>query len=182
MSIMKLSKPVEISEEYHEIVLAFLRDYWDTRMWELRNHFGIEFDIKDLPGSDDDYLRLMIADPISQMAHVAAGQTKGLDRGEVYEGIQGLVEKLFGVPGESSYTIPQEFWQSPFGSMVMAAFVWSQGDKLITISEAVKISGKSDKSISQYIARGKLKSYPDMSEPNPQRRMRVLKSEVKALR
>ncbi len=182
MSTIKLSEPVKLPEQYRETVLAFLHDYWDMRMWEMRNHFGIEFDIQDMPNTDDDYLRLMIADPISQMTHVAAGQTKGFDRGEVYEGIQGLVEKLFGVPGESSYTIPQEFWQSPFGSMVMAAFVWSQGDKLINLSDAATLSGKSVKSISQYVARGKLQSYPDMSEPNPQRRMRVLKSEVKALR
>ncbi len=64
----------------------------------------------------------------------------------------------------------------------MAAWVWSQGDKLITITEAADISGKSVKSISQYVARGKMQSYPDMSEPNPRRRMRVLKSEAKSLR
>lgn len=182
MTRMTLTEPVQLPDQYREVVLAFLREYWDTRMWEMRNHFGIEFDASDMPHSDDDYLRLMVADPIAEMARVAAGQVEGLDQAEVYEGVQGLVEKLFGVPGESAYTIPAEFWQSPFGSMVMAAFVWSRGDELISISQAAEISGKSVKSISQLVARGKLRSYPDMSEPNPRRRVRVLKSDVKALR
>jgi len=182
MSIMKLSKPVSIDDPYREIVLVFLHDYFDTLVWELRNHFGIELNSKDMPGSEDDYLSLLIAESIADMVRVASGDTKGLDRAEIYEHVQGLVEKLFGIPGESSYDIPDKFWKSDFGSIVMAAFVWSQGDKLITISEAADLSGKSVKSISQYVARGKLQSYPDMSEPNPQKRVRVLKSEAKALR
>src|SRR5262245_29343528 len=52
------------------------------------------------------------------------------------------------------------------------------GARLITISLAADLSGKSVKSISQFVARGKLSAYPDLTEPNPRRCMRVLKSEV----
>lgn len=182
MKIAKLSEPVVIPDQFREIVLNFLRRYFENEVWRLRNHFGIELDLNQVPASDDDFLRIMIAESISQMSLVAAGDTKHLDRGEVFDHVDGLLEHLFSVPGEESYNVPHEFWQSDFGAIVMAAHVWSQGDRLITISEAAEVSGKSVKSISQFVARGKLKSYPDMSEPNPRRRMRVLKSEIKALR
>lgn len=182
MHIVKLSEPVVIPDQFRGVVLSFLRLYFEDEIWRLRNHFGIDLDLNQVPVSDDDFLRLMIAESISQMSLVAAGDTKHLDRADVYDHVQGLVEHLFSIPGEASYIIPNEFWQSGFGAIVMAALVWSQGDKLITISEAAEISGKPIKSISQFVARGKIKSYPDMSEPNPRRRMRVLKSEAKALR
>ncbi len=179
---MKLSKPVNIPDQYKHIVLTFLRNYWDDVLWELRNHFGIEIDIADLPVKDDDYLRLMVASPIEDIAQAAAGGYSNVDPGVVYESIQGLVEKLFSVPGESGYTIPQDFWSSPFGSMVALALLWSQGEELITMSEAAKISGKSVSSLSQLVDRGRIRSYPDMTEPNPTRRNRLVKSEVKALK
>lgn len=181
MQRVTLSEPVQIPEPFRQIVIDFLRQYMDDLTWELRNHFGIELDINEIPHNDEDLLRLLVADAISEMARVAAGDTDGLDPAIVYEGIQGLVERMFGIPGQASYTIPQEFWQSDFGSMVMAAFMWSQGDELITVTQAAEISGKSVASISNMAKRGRLRQYPDMRESNPQRRMRVLRSEIEAL-
>lgn len=181
MHRMTLSDPVYIPEKYREIVIAFLREYWHDLTWELRNQFGIELDISEHPHTDDDLLKLLVADAISEMARAAAGETKHLDKGIVYEGIQGLLERMFGIPGSASYQIPQEFWETDFGQVVALAFAWVQGDELITMSEASEISGKSLSSLSQLISRGKLKYYPDPNEPNPQRARRVLKSEVKAL-
>jgi hypothetical protein len=136
----------------------------------------------EMPQTDDDLLSLLVADSIADMVRAASGDTMHLDQGEVYEGVQGLVERLFGIPGQSSYTIPVEFWQSDFGSIVLAALVWSQGDELITISAAAEISGRSVASISNMAKRGSLKQYIEVSEPNPQRRMRVLRSEIEALK
>jgi len=182
MNAVKLNQPVQIIAPYNEVVLKFLHAYFDDEIRKLRDHFGIELKESDWPNADDDYLRLRIAESLEPIARVAAGDTRGLDRSKIYGHVQGLLEKLFSVPGEGSIEIPNAFWQSPFGSMVMIAYVWCQGDRLITITEASDLSGKSIKSISQFVVRGKLRSYPDMSEPNPRRRMRVLKSEIKALR
>lgn len=66
--------------------------------------------------------------------------------------------------------------------MVALALVWAQGDQLITMTEAAEITGKSISALSQLVDRGRLTSYPDMSEPNPTRRNRLLKSEIMALR
>lgn len=178
---MTLSSPVSLPDQYRETVLAFLRQYFDDLVWELRNHLGIELDIEQLPASDDDYLRLMVADAFSEIARAAAGDTENLDQATVYEGIQGLVEKLFAIPGETAYTIPHEFWLTPFGAMTLQAFVWSQGDELLTVSQAAEISGRSIQDLSNRIKRGKLTAYADPSEPNPVRRTRVLRREIESL-
>jgi len=181
MQRMRLSEPVQIPDPFRHIVTAWLRQYMEDVSLVLRNHFGIELDVSEIPHDDDELLCLMVAEPISEMARVAAGDTTGLDRATVYEGIQGLVERLFAIPGEASYNIPREFWESEFGSMVMMAYVWSQGDELLTISQAAEMSGRSVASISNMAKRGRLRQYPDMREPNPQKRMRVLRSEIEAL-
>lgn len=181
MQRMRLSQPVTIPDQYRETVLVFLRDYWDNILWELRNQFGIELEIEEMPHDDDDYLSLLVAESISQIAKIAAGQTDGVDRADAYQGIQDLVEKLFSIPGESSYTIPQEFWDSSFGSIVLLALLWCQGDELITVSEAVLLSGKSMSYFSQLITKRKIRAYNDPSEPNPQRRRRLIKREIESL-
>lgn len=181
MPHMTLSDPVTLPDQYRPIVLAFLRQYLDDLVWELRNHLGIELDVEVMPATDDDYLRLMIADSIAEMSRAAAGDVTGLDPGDVNQGIQDLVEKLFSIPGAYSYTIPQEFWHSPFGGMVMAALIWSQGDELITLSQAAEISGRSIGDLSNMIRRKRLTAYADPSEVNPQRQMRVSRCEIERL-
>lgn len=183
MNITKLSEPVFIPDPFREIVVKFLRQYFEEEIWRLRNHFGVDLDLNQVPVTDDDFLRLMVAEGISQMALVAAGDARHLDRTVVYKHVQDLLEHLFSITaGDAPYIIPAEFWLSDFGAIVMAALVWSQSDRLITISDAAEISGKSIKSISQFVARGKLRSYPDTSEPNPRKRTRVLRSDIIALR
>lgn len=181
MSQMKLSEPVRIPDAYRETVLAFLRDYLDDEVWRLRNHFGIELEMDQLPASDDDYLRLMVAESCEQIARAAVGESEGLDRGEVHDHAQGIVEKLFGVPGASEYDIPRAFWQTPFGNMVALALVWATGDTLVTVQQAVDMTGKTHSYFGRHVASGKLTSYIDLSEPNPTRRTRLLLSEVERI-
>ncbi len=181
MERISLENPVDIPEPFRRVVIEWLYEYWDNLAWMMRNHFGYEFGLAETPYNDDDYLRLPVASIISNITRVAAGDTEDLDQAAVYEDVRGLVERLFGLPGQSSHVIPQAFWQSDFGAIVMAAFVWSQGDELITISEAAEISGKSVGSISQMAKRGKLAQYPDMRENNPRKRIRVLKSAIEKL-
>ena len=178
MNRMTFSEPARIPDAYREIVLAFLREYWQARQWEWQNEFGMMQEINEMPATDDDYLRLMVADSIGEMARVAAGETAGLDKGIIYEGIQSLMERLFCPPGELAYDIPRSFWSTPFGAMVGIAFAWVQGNELITISEAAEISGKSVSAISEQARKGKLTSYVDRTEPNPRRQTRLLKSQI----
>ncbi len=179
--LMRLSEPVQIPELYREIVLDFLRQYVDHEIWRLRNHFGLELDVQDLPANDDDYLRLLIAESCEQIARAAHGDTRGLDQAEVYEHVQGLVEKLFAIPGDAEYEIPRGFWLSDFGNMVQLALVWGMGDELITVSQAVELTGRPHDWFTHAAQRGKITTYPDKTEPNPTKRTRLLKSEVLAL-
>lgn len=182
MKIQKLNQPAQIAEPYRAIVLAFLKDYVHQENERLRVHFGATLESSEIAKTDDEHLSLPIADAIADIVQVAAGNTKKFNRLTISEKIAGLVGHLFRIPGDLSSRIPEEFWRTDFGAMIMAAYIWCQGDTLITITEAAEISDKSIKSISQFIARGKLRSYPDMSEPNPRKRTRVLKSEALALR
>lgn len=121
--------------------------------------------------NDDDYLRLPIAGVIADIARAAAGETDGLNRGEVYDAVQLLLARLSALPGEAG------FWYSQFGEMTALAYAWSRSDRLITISEAARLSGRSVAAISEQVRKGGVASYADMSEPNPRRRTRVMKSD-----
>ena len=66
-------------------------------------------------------------------------------------------------------------------------FVWCglrhiEPSDLITITEAAESLGVTTQAISNRIANGDLLAIPDQSEPNPQHRNRVLRSEVEALK
>ncbi len=176
-TMMYLSEPVVFPELFRETCEQFLTAYWNDRLFEMQNVFGLY----DLPIVEN-VNRLMIADTLLQIAKAAAGETEHLDTGEVYECVQSLCEHLFAAPGiGAAYRIPQEFWDAPIGQMVNLAFIWARGDELVTLSEAAEISGKSLSTLSQMISRGKLQSYPDPREPNPQKRNRLLRSDVESL-
>lgn len=54
-------------------------------------------------------------------------------------------------------------------------------EELITPTTAAKLSGKSLQSLSALAAKGVITRYSDPNEPNPQRRSRYLKREIKSL-
>ena len=58
----------------------------------------------------------------------------------------------------------------------------AQADDLITISEAAARLGVRTQTIHGHISRGNLEAYDDPAEPNPQRRRRVSRTAVEALR
>lgn len=177
MEMVLLSEAVVFPEAFREGCEGFLMQYWHDRQFEAQNSFGVY----GLPIVED-VRRLLFADTLLQIARAAAGETQGLDKGEVYECCQTLCEHLFAAPGMGAgYHIPKEFWESAIGEMVALAFVWIHGDQLITMSEAAIISGKSVSSLSQLVDRGKLTSYPDPGEPNRNKRNRLLRSEVEGL-
>jgi hypothetical protein len=162
-------------------VLEFLREYFDHELQKLRDHFGIELDPSQLPTSDDDYLRLPIAESCQKFALAAAGQTRSLKQKETRAQVQGLLDKLFIVPGAATYEMPAIFWLSDFGNMVLLAMVWAMNIELITVTQAVELTGRPHDYFTHAVQRGKLTTYPDNREPNPTKRSRLDKAQVLAL-
>ena len=165
----------EIPDEYREIVTEFLVTLWNERQWELQNEWGF---LQIAPLSRTDVLKTMFAEKVSAIARYAAGED--LDRMIVADSIQVVMERLFAIG--TLFVIPSEFWQTPFGWMVLQAQLRVQGDALMTVTEAAEATGRSVRYISDLARRGKLTSYRDPSEKNPRRATRLLKSEVEALR
>lgn len=162
---------------YCDVAREFLTQYMDDGINAMRM-LGVE------PVSiPDDVLQTTMGQQVMLIAQAADGtDVSDLSRTEVYDCIQGLLERLFSIPNEAEYDVPQRFWESQFGAMVMLAFVWASGEKLISIQEAVDMTGKPHYWFGRQIDNGKLTSYPDMSEPNPRRRNRLLLSEVRKIK
>lgn len=172
----------DIPEHYRQTIRSFLDAYWFRRGWEIsKTVAGIE-----LPPVRPDVLYTnVLAQELTDIARMAAGQWPDSQqaRDVVMESIRDLMERLFAAPGmPENYRIPRELWSTPLGEMVALAMARIRGDDLITITQAAGILGVTVQAISQRIARGDLLSIPDPNEPNPQKRNRVLRSQVEALR
>lgn len=172
---LTLAEPPAIPEQYRDTIIAALQLYWGNRKREMQESFGFHLPIL----TKDQLLTLPIADSLAEIARCAAGEPSPE---WIHEGIQGLMETLFSSPVMSLYHIPPAFWATPFGGMVGKAFARIRGDDLITISAAAEVLGISISAVSNRIDRGQLQAYYDLEEANPQRRRRVLRSEVEALR
>jgi hypothetical protein len=134
-------------------------------------------------GSSSDVPEDLLATPAGQkLLTIAQAGQPGADRAEVADCVSDILAALFGVPGEAEYSVPPEFWETEIGALIAAAQVWAREDELVSMSEAAEISGKSLSALSQLVARGKLRRYPDPAELNPQKRNRLLRSEVEKLK
>ena len=112
-----------------------------------------------------------------QMALYGAGLMDA-DPGEMHDVCQSLAEWLFAIPGESAYTIPDTWADTPMGSLWWAAMVRAEGDALVTVAEAAALAGVSIKTLSKRIDRGALRAYVDPSAPQRQGRRLVRRSDV----
>lgn len=132
-----------------------------------------------------------IGEEIKLLCRVANGEidratADELTVGEVAETIQGVCETLFVAPGGTyAYVIPNAFWETQLGEVVARCQLWVRDGNLIGISDAAKIlRGSASQSNLMYVRSlinaGRLSSYPDFDEPNPQRRTRLSRVEVEA--
>lgn len=176
------------SEQYRELIKAFVTEYFNRRAWQVENNFLVM-----LPHNEN--RKLVYTDPLStpfgqqlvEIARAAAGDIKddeeGFNRGVVYEGIQDLMEQLFAPPGLfNTYTIPASFWEHPLGQMVNLAWLWVQQDKAIAQAQAAEILGLSINRIGQLIGEGKLRKYVDPDAPERQGRTLVSLKDVEKLK
>ncbi len=175
---VSMTEPPEIPELYRATVRDFLQALWRHYRWHMQEQFGFY----NLPVSID-VERTILADTLGEIARCADGQiTDGDALAVVYEGIQGLMEMLFAVPGQgSAYEIPDRFWESELGQLVATAMLRIRGDELITIAEAAEIRGVSVQAMSQAIAAGRLRAYHDPSAPRRQGRRLVSRQEVERM-
>ncbi len=136
-----------------------------------------------LLGGSSDVPEDLLATPAGQkLLTIAQAGQPGADRAEIADCISDILAALFGAPGEAEYSVPPEFWETAIGALIAAAQVWAWGDELVSMTEAAKISGKSLSALSQMVDRGRLRCYPDPAEKNPQKRNRLLRSEVEKLK
>lgn len=128
-----------------------------------------------------------LKDQITLLVNIANGDYAE-EPGIVAETIQSICETLFVAPaGAYSYEIPEGFWKTPLGQVVMRCQLWLHHDELLTISEAAQLlRGSTDKADLMFIRRaidsGKLTAYTDPGEPNPTRATRLSRAEVEALK
>ena len=93
---LSLVEPPDIPEAYKQIILNFLRLYWNGRKWEMQESFGFH----NLPLlNDDQLLTRPLANTLAEIARAAAGEfvrsNDGFTEGVIYEGIQGFMRPCF---------------------------------------------------------------------------------------
>ncbi|GEM_PF-6444215 len=164
---------------YQDIVTEFLRAYVEDRVNEAQ-YLGVR--VSGQPETDEQLLNTVQGQQAMTIARAAGGEVDGMRRDEVTDCCTGLLQRLFAVPGEAEYDIPRAFWMGDFGNMVLLGMVWGMGDELLTVSQAVEMTGKPHDYFTHAVQRGRLISYPDKSEPNPKHQTRLLRSEIEALR
>lgn len=172
-----------ISAQAEKNIKEFLEQWWTSLAWQVRETLlGTELPHATAEQLYDSGLGVVLR----QIAAAAEGLYEERDEdiaGEVHEACQQVAEWMWARPGNpSTYSIPADWWATPIGNLVIRALIWSEGDELITLSEAHEISGRTLSGLSQLIARQKLTAYRDMGEPNPQKRTRVRRSEVEKLK
>jgi len=173
---------MEINASSKKIIEEFLAEWWQTLNWQAsQTVVGAE-----LPHMTPEQLYdQLLGQNLREIAAAAEGlvERNEASADETLAAVQELCEWMFARPGlPSAYHIPEDWWASPMGNLALRAHLWAGGDELITLSQAVEISGKSVSSLSQMISRRKIAGYPDPNEPNPQRRTRVLRREIEALK
>jgi len=178
---VSMTEAPPIPDQYKETIVNFLHHYYEGRKWEMRESFGFY----QLPiWTHDQLLLTPLAHQLAMIARAAAGEISGGDlvRGTVHEGIQGLMEDLYCPRGlNNAYDIPARFYDTPLGQMVARAWLWLQGDELITLAEAAEMRGVTIPAMSQAVKDGRLTRYVDPNAGSRQGRTLVSRAEVEGM-
>lgn len=167
----------EKATKIEQTVRQFAADYLEKLRWQIGQM---------IPGADnvgldiwhDNILeRTMQPQDWLQMARYGAGLEEA-DPGYIAEICQSMAEWLFAIPGEAAYSIPDQWADSDMGALWWAAYTRSQGDELITLAEAARLSGTSIKALSNRLDRGQLQAFIDPTSAERQGRRLVRKSDV----
>lgn len=174
----------EREAEVRRIVAHFAWQYLHDRILHQAGQFVPGLDMRlseaiDQPPLTPDNIieRTMEPQEWLMLARYGAGLSDA-EPGYIYEICQSLAEWLFGIPDESTYTIPDGWYETPLGALWGAAFVRLQGDQLITLAEAAKLAGISVQALSARVTRGTLRGYVDPLAPERQGRRLVRRSDI----
>lgn len=169
-----------ISEQSERAIKEFLAFWWADLTWKAHETVaGAQLP----PQTPDQLYDQLLGLTLRDIAAAAEGLLPDERKGEAYEACQQLAEWMWARPGmPSAYTIPWQEWAAtPVGNLVLRAMLWLEGDELITMSEAAKLSRRRLQTISDMVARGTLTGYRDPDEPNPTKATRVRRSDVERL-
>jgi len=138
---------------------------------------------ENIPGMIDEVFKGPFAKKLDYVYQAAMGDlpTNKKNRELVRQCCEDVLADTWRIPGMGwRIEVPSTFWETTIGFMIALAQMWADNDKLITISEAAKLSGKSLSTLNRMISSRNLTRYSDPREPNPQKRTRLSKNEVKA--
>jgi hypothetical protein len=175
-----------------------VRDMYTAEQVQLAHQAQfLDIDMKAQRVTDVEDLGMFMTSPEDDPA---AYQREVAERRQEYEAGKALLAEATLVYGQRRWvigtghtahiTVPLDSPEIAISRGFVAAseqFVWCglrhiAPDDLITVTEAASILDVTTQAISGHIARGTLLALPDPDEPNPQKRNRVLRSEVEALR
>lgn len=167
--------------EITDVVKKFTAAFIESRIWQLGQTIpGIEgaiFETASPQAIAGDLHHTMQPQEWLRMALYGACLADD-DAGEIHDICQELAEWLFAAPGEATYSISDDWAETPMGALWWGALVRAEGDELITLAEAAAMAGVSTQAISQRVSRGALRAYIDPSAAARQGRRLVRRSDI----
>jgi hypothetical protein len=195
----------QISEQSEKAIKEFLQFWWNDLHEKVRETVAGAQIMTYAPrandpdqgehrvcyGTPDELYDQQLGLTLREIAAAAEGLIPTSDRAReiIYYACQDICELLWARPGmPTAYYIPDgrnpqgaNWWETPIGRLVMAASIWTQGDELITVTQAAELAEVRSNTVSGWINRGRLQSYVDPHEPNPRKATRVRRSDVERL-
>lgn len=165
----------EFPARYRDTILDFLGEYLGRLSSELSSSYDAE--VGELPEGEE-LLDTPLARRLGEIARAAEGRMSR-ESGALMaldEDVADLLRRLFGE--ETRRTIPESFWDTPLGTMVARALLWRWEGELITIQEAVELTGLTHQGLKNAIDRGGLAAYYNPDAPQRQGRVLVRRVEV----
>lgn len=170
----------DMADSVERVVREFAANYLERLRWQLGQM---------IPGADnvgldvwhDNILeRTMQPQDWLTMARYGLG-LEDADPGFIAEICQSLAEWLFCIPGNSAYSIPSEWAETEMGMLWWAAYTRSQGDELITLTEAAKLVDIPLSTLISRIERGQIREFINPFAAERQGRRLVRRSDIEAM-
>ena len=172
---------IKVSQRAEEAIKVFLIEWWNDLSWKVRETVaGEQIRIMEV----DELYGQLFGHTLQEIAAAAEGLLPDNDdtRGEILEACQQVCEWMWARPAmPASYSIPNAWWESDLGFIVLQAHFWAMQDELITLTQASALTGRSLSGLGAMVDRGKITGYRDPGEPNSRRRTRVSKREIMQL-
>lgn len=174
--------PAEREMRARTVVADFAAAFWRDRTWQMEQTLlDAQVALSGIipPASDEWFARGLEPQAWLYMARAGLGLIEPTDaaRAVVHETCQSLAEWLFAVPGDG-HTIPDSWYETEMGGLWAAALLWAEGDELVTLAEASRLSGVPLTTLASRVERGSLRAYVDPTAAARQGRRLVRRRDV----